>query len=175
MFACEQEGVTPDIMAIAKGLTGGYLPLAATFTTEKIYQNFKGNYASLKTFFHGHTYTGNPLACAAALGSLQVFAREKTLKKLQYKIKLLAELLEQFKNIPQVKSIRQCGFIAALELPDFKYEDKIGIRITQEARRRGLIIRPLGNNIVIMPPLSISNSELKKMMRIIYESIQTTI
>lgn len=175
MFACEHEGVSPDIMAIAKGLTGGYLPLAATLTTENIYNNFKADYVAQKTFFHGHTYTGNPIACAAALGTLEVFRREKTLDKLQAKIELFTKLFNKFRNIPAVKDIRQCGFISAIELADFKYEEKIGIKVIKKAREKGLIIRPLGNNIVIYPPLSIKPKELKKMMGIIYDSIKETV
>jgi adenosylmethionine-8-amino-7-oxononanoate aminotransferase len=172
MFACEHEKVAPDIMALAKGISGGYLPLAATLFTEKIYNNFKGKYESLKTFYHGHTYTGNPLACAAALGSLEVFKKERTLEKLQPKIKLLAELLQRFKAIPAVKDIRQCGFIAALELGDFAYAEQIGHRVCREARSHGLIIRPLGNNIVILPPLAIKKRELKRLIEIVYQSIK---
>lgn len=175
MFACEHENVSPDIMALAKGITGGYLPLAATLFTEKIYHNFKGSYGSLKTFYHGHTYTGNPLACAAALGSLAVFKREHVLERLQPKIKLLNALLEKFRSIPQIKDIRQCGFIAAIELGNYKYEEQIGHKICRKARAKGLIIRPLGNNIVIMPPLSIKNSELETMLNIIFQSIMETV
>lgn len=175
MFACEHEGVSPDIMAIAKGITGGYLPLAATLTTEKIYNNFKGAYGSCRTFYHGHTYTGNPLACAAALGSLEVFKKEKTLEKLQPKIKLLKENLKKFRQLSAVKDIRQCGFIAAIELGDYAYEAAIGHRICKIARSKGLIIRPLGNNIVIMPPLSIKPKELQWMLAVIYKCIEETV
>ncbi|GBR75855.1 adenosylmethionine--8-amino-7-oxononanoate transaminase [Candidatus Termititenax persephonae] len=175
MFACEQEKVSPDIMAVAKGLSGGYLPLAATLTTDKIYDNFKGQYESQRTFYHGHTYTGNPLACAAALASLDLFRREKTLDKVRQNISLLAEGLRRFETIPQVKSVRQCGLIAALELPDYAYRDKIGYRICLQARRRGLLVRPLENNIVILPPLSIQPRELSWLLAVLYQSIQEVV
>lgn len=172
MFACEHEGVTPDIMAIAKGISGGYLPLAATLTTEKIYNNFKGDYASCRTFYHGHTYTGNPLACAAALGSLEVFKKERTLEKLQPKIAQLARELQRFTELSVVKDIRQCGFIAALELGEYTYAEAVGHKVCRAARAKGLIIRPLGNNIVFMPPLSLTSKELMWMLKVIYECIE---
>lgn len=172
MFACEQEGVTPDIMAIAKGISGGYLPLAATLTTEHIYNSFKGTFGSCRTFYHGHTYTGNPLACAAALGSLEVFKKEKTLEKLQPKIQQLARELQRFNQLTVVKDIRQCGFIAAIELGDFSYAAAMGHKVCKAARARGLIIRPLGNNIVFMPPLSLTSKEITWMLKVIYECIE---
>jgi adenosylmethionine-8-amino-7-oxononanoate aminotransferase len=175
MFACEQEKAAPDIMAIAKGLSGGCLPLAATLTTEKIYNNFKGRFESLRTFYHGHTYTGNPLVCAAALASLELFRKEKTLEKVKKNIALLKTELLKFRAIPQVKHIRQCGMIAALELPDYEYKDKIGYKICAAARKYGLLIRPLSNNLVIMPPLSITSGELRWLLNAIYKSIQEVI
>ena len=171
MFACEHEGVTPDIMAIAKGISGGYLPLAATLTTEKIYKNFKGEYVSGRTFYHGHTYTGNPIACAAALGSLQVFKNEKTLARLQPKIEQLARELQRFQKLSCVKDIRQCGFIAAIELGDYPYAAAMGHKVATAARAKGLMIRPLGNNIVFMPPLSLTTREISWMLAVIYDSI----
>lgn len=179
MFACEHEGVSPDIMLLAKSITGGYLPLAATITTDEIFQAFLGEYAQKKTFFHGHTYTGNPLACAAALANLEIFEREKTLEKLPAKIKFLQDELEKFNSLSHVGEVRQRGMMVGIELVheratkrEYAWEEKIGIRVTQEARRRGLIIRPLGNVIVLMPPLSISLDELKKITDITRESIQ---
>lgn len=177
MFACEHEGVRPDLMIVAKGLTGGYLPVAATLTTQKIFDAFLGEHEESRTFYHGHTYTGNPLGCAAANASIDLFKKEKTLQKLQPKIRLLAGKLEQFKKLKHVGDIRQCGFIAGIELvkdkrskEDYLMSEKIGIKVTQEARKRGLIIRPLSNIIVIMPPLCISMVDLGKMLDIIYLS-----
>lgn len=179
MFACEHEGVNPDLMVVAKGLTGGYLPVAATLTTQKIFNAFLGRHEDMKTFYHGHTYTGNPLGCAAGIASIDLFKKEKTLQKLQPKIKLLGRKLQQFKKLKHVGDIRQCGFLAAIELVkdrgtkrDYPLSAKIGIKVIQEARRRGLIIRPLGNIIVIMPPLCITTVELIRMLDIMYQSIR---
>lgn len=172
MFACQQEGVTPDLMAVAKGITGGYLPLAATLTTQKIYDAFKGNYQEKKTFFHGHTYTGNPVACAAALANLDLFEKEKTLQKLGPKIRLLENELKRFETLPHVGEVRQAGFMAGIELAPYAWEEKIGVRVCERARRLGAILRPLGNVIVLMPPLSISAAELKKLLDIVEEAIR---
>lgn len=178
MFACEQEGVTPDLLCLAKGITGGYLPLAATLTTQEIFNGFCAPYGERKAFFHGHTYTANPLACAAALANLRCFQKEQTIKRLQPKIALLRRELESLRSLPQVGDIRQVGFMVGIELMQdpvdgepYPYEAKMGIRTILEARRRGLIIRPLGNVIILMPPLSISNRDLSRMIRIVRESI----
>jgi adenosylmethionine-8-amino-7-oxononanoate transaminase len=172
MFACEHENVKPDILALAKGITGGYLPLSVTLSTEGIYKAFLGKYEEEKTFFHGHSYTGNQLACSAAIANLQIFEKEKTIKKLQEKIKILHQELSEFVNMKYVGNIRQCGFMAAIELvKDNKkmlpLEKETVIRLCYKAREYGLIIRPLGNVIVIMPPLSISIKDLKKMLYVI--------
>ena len=179
MFACEHEGVEPDILCIAKGLTGGYLPLAATLTTNEIYQGFLGEYGEFKTFFHGHTYTGNPLACAAALASIDLFKKEKTLTKLQPKIKLLSKELAAFQTFAHVGEVRQRGFMVGIELvkdkttgEPYPVENKIGIKVALECRNQGLIIRPLGNVIVLMPPLSITPRDLKQMVHIVSSAIQ---
>ena len=179
MFACEHEKVTPDIMALAKGITGGYLPLAATLTTEEIYNAFLGEYRELKTFFHGHTYTGNPLACAAALANIDLFRKEKTILKLQPKIKFLAKELERFKKLPHVGQVRQKGFMVGIELvrnritrDPYPLEDKKGIKVANEARKHGVIIRPLGNVVVMMPPLSISVQDLKRLSDVVFGAIR---
>lgn len=180
MFASDHEKVTPDIMAVAKGLTGGYLPLAATLTRENVYKEFLGDYSEFKTFFHGHTYTANPLACRAALANLKIFRTKKTLEKLQDKIDLLRNRLSSFSNLEHVGDIRQTGFMVGIELVEdratkksYPAEQKIGIRVTREARRRGVILRPLGNVIVLMPPLAITTKELHQLLDITYESIKT--
>jgi adenosylmethionine---8-amino-7-oxononanoate aminotransferase len=175
MFACEQEDVAPDLMCLAKGITGGYLPLAATLTTEAIYEGFLGAPEEYRTFFHGHTYTGNPLACAAALASLDVFERERTIESLQPKITLLEELLAEIATQPEVTEVRSKGFMVAIDLGDHDAALRIGHRVTDEARERGAIIRPLGNTVVIVPPLSISEDELRDLMRICAESIQAAV
>jgi adenosylmethionine-8-amino-7-oxononanoate aminotransferase len=179
MFACEHEGVVPDLMALAKGITGGYLPLAATLATEKIYQGFLGKYEEFKTFFHGHTYTGNPLACAAAIANLEIFEEERVLEHLQPKIQHLAQRLDDFKALTHVGDIRQIGIMVGIELvadraskEAFPLKEKIGHRVILEARKRGVIIRPLGNVIVLMPPLSISIAELDRLCDVTWESIR---
>jgi adenosylmethionine-8-amino-7-oxononanoate aminotransferase len=180
MFACEHEGVRPDIMVLAKGITGGYLPLAATLTTHEVYQAFLGDYHEFKTFFHGHTYTGNPVACAAALANLAVFEKDKTLERLASKIDLLSQRLERFKDLPAVGDVRQQGFMTGIELvaaketkTPFSPQERMGVKVIVEARRRGVIIRPLGDVIVVMPPLSITEGELEELLAVIYQSIRT--
>ena len=180
MFACEHENVRPDLMAIAKGITGGTLPLAATLATDTIYGAFLGEVQDLKTFYHGHTYTGNPVACAAALANLAVFKQERVLNALQPKIKLLKKMLKTFYNLSHVGDVRQCGFMVGIELVEdrdskkpYPLQNKIGQRVILEARRRGVIIRPLGDVIVLMPPLSIGSRALETLVDVVYESIQT--
>jgi adenosylmethionine---8-amino-7-oxononanoate aminotransferase len=172
MFACEQEGVSPDLLCLAKGLTGGYLPLAATLATERIYDAFLGDQAEFKTFFHGHTYTGNPLACAAALASLDVFEQERTLVRIQPKIRLLSDWLAQVEKLPEVREVRQRGLMAAVDLGEHDPELRLGNRVVQEARRRGVIVRPLGDVIVLMPPLSISKHDLRRLVEVVGQSIR---
>jgi adenosylmethionine-8-amino-7-oxononanoate aminotransferase len=172
MFACEQEGVAPDLMCLAKGITGGYLPLAATLTTEEIYAGFLGSYEEFKTFFHGHTYTGNPLACAAALANLDVFEQERTLERLQPKIALLEELLAGVAAMPEVAEVRQKGVMVGIDLGDHDPALQMGHRVTREARKRGAFIRPLSNTIVLMPPLSISEDELRDLVAIAAAAIE---
>ncbi|MCP4680773.1 MAG: adenosylmethionine--8-amino-7-oxononanoate transaminase [Desulfobacterales bacterium] len=179
MFACEHEGVVPDIMALAKGISGGYLPLAATLTTEKIYKGFLADYDEFKTFFHGHTYTGNPLACAVAIANLEIFEEEQVLDKLQAKIEHFTKRLERFKSLDIVGDARQCGFMVGIELvadkdskEPFLPKDRMGHRVIMEARTRGLIIRPLGDVVILMPPLSITTDELDRLCEITYDSIK---
>jgi adenosylmethionine-8-amino-7-oxononanoate aminotransferase len=179
MFACEHEGVSPDILCVAKGLTGGYLPLAATLTTEDVYSGFLGEYHEFRTFFHGHTYTGNPLACSAALASIDLFQREKTLIRLRPKIAWLAKELGRFHKLEHAGEIRQRGFMIGVELvknretkEPYPVAGKIGIRVSLECRKQGLLIRPLGNVIVLMPPLSTSLKDLKRMTDIVYDAVR---
>ena len=171
MFACEQEGVSPDLLCVAKGLTGGYMPLAATLATERIYEAFLGSYSEFKTFFHGHTYTGNPLACAAALASLEVFRRERTLVRLQPKIRLLSESLAEVEEMNEVSEVRQCGLMVGIDLGEHDPELRLGHRVALEARKRGVIVRPLGDVIVLMPPLAISKQDLRRLVDVVAESI----
>jgi adenosylmethionine-8-amino-7-oxononanoate aminotransferase len=172
MFACEQEGVSPDLLCLAKGLTGGYLPLAATLATERIYEGFLGAYEEWRTFFHGHTYTGNPLACAAALANLDAFEDEHTLERLQPKIGQLRELLSHVEAMPEVAEVRACGFMVGIDLGEHDPALRLGHRVTVEARKRGAVIRPLGDVVILMPPLSISAEELEELVRTTAESIE---
>ena len=172
MFACEQERVAPDLMCVAKGLTGGYLPLAATLATERIYEGFLGRHEDFRTFFHGHTYTGNPLACAAAIASLEAFEREGTLLRAQPKIRLLAELLGEVARMPEVAEVRGRGFMIGIDLGEHDPGLRMGHRVTLEARERGAIVRPLGDTVVLMPPLAISKADLRRLVAITVESIR---
>jgi len=165
MFACEQESVSPDLLCLAKGISGGYLPLAATLATEQIYSAFLGQYEQKLTFFHGHTYTGNPLACAAGIASLDLFERYRVLEKLQPKIgRLHARLDEQLRPLKPVVEIRRRGFMVGVELGPYAYEQAIGARVCMDLRARGVILRPLGNVIVMMPPLSITDDEIDRLV-----------
>jgi adenosylmethionine-8-amino-7-oxononanoate aminotransferase len=152
---------------LAKGLTAGYLPLAATLTTDEIWNAFLGDYAESKTFFHGHTYGGNPLGAAVALASLEIFEQEQTLERLQPKIARLAEHLQRIGKLPHVGDVRQRGLIAAIELvrdratkEPYEWSERRGLRACDQARTHGVWLRPLGNVVVIMPPLAITLDEL---------------
>ncbi len=167
MFACEHEQVTPDLLCLAKGLTGGYLPMAATLATDEIHQAFLGDYAESKTFFHGHTYGGNPLGAAVALATLDVFEEEQTLERMPQKVTRLAEHLQRIARLEHVGDVRQCGLIGAVELvrnradkEPYPWTEKRGLQVCDHARGEGVLLRPLGNVLVIMPPLSITLEEL---------------
>ena len=179
MFACDTEGVRPDLMCLAKGITGGYMPVAATLTTEKIYRTFLGRFEEYRAFFHGHTYTGNPLGCAAAIANLDIFKKEKTIKKIQPKIRELAKGLEGLRSLPHVGEVRQKGLMAAVELVRDKKtkrrhqpKSRVGHNVCMEARRHGVIIRPLGDVIVLMPPLSITEGQIRKLVGAVRASIE---
>jgi adenosylmethionine-8-amino-7-oxononanoate aminotransferase len=169
MFACEHEGITPDFLCVAKGLTGGYLPVAATLATEEIWRAFLGDYAQGRTFFHGHTYGGNPLGAAVALATLDVFGEERTLENLPPKITRLAAHLARIAQHPHVGDVRQCGLLAGIELvrdkdskEPFDWREKRGITACRHALDRGVWLRPLANVVVIMPPLAVTLEELDR-------------
>lgn len=171
MFACEHENIKPDIMALAKGITGGYLPLAATLFTEEIYQAFLGLPEENKTFFHGHTYTGNPIACAVALANIKLLQEDNFLVEVQEKAQYLAKLLKTLKHLTHVGDVRQCGFMAGIQLvankesgQHFPVNQRVGRKVILKAREKGVIIRPLGDVIVLMPPLAINKEELKQLV-----------
>jgi adenosylmethionine---8-amino-7-oxononanoate aminotransferase len=175
MFACEHEGVVPDLMALAKGLTGGYLPLAATLTTEEVFNAFLGNYGEFKTFFHGHSYTGNQLGCAAALANLDVFEEERVLEKLSALSGQLSAGLERLRKLPHVVDVRQIGFIAAVELGPYALIDRIGHKVCLEMRERGVLTRPLGNVVPVMPPYCITEAQLERVLTVLAESIREVV
>ena len=179
MFACEHAGATPDLMCVAKGLTGGYLPLAATLATDEIYRAFLGDYAEFRTFFHGHTFTGNPLACAAALASIDLFESEGILEHMGPKIDLVAARLGQMAGLPHVGHVRVKGLMGGIELVKDKAaltpyapEEKMGMRVCLAARRRGLLMRPLGNVIVVMPAPAMPIDLLARQVNIVYAAIR---
>jgi adenosylmethionine-8-amino-7-oxononanoate aminotransferase len=172
MFACDHESVSPDLLCLGKGITGGYLPLAATLATERIYEGFLGSFTDFRTFFHGHTYTGNPLACAAGVATLQTFRAERTLERLAPKIELLRRVLDQrMASLPAVAEVRQRGFMVGIELAPHPPERRMGHRVALNARRRGAIIRPLGDVLVLMPALAISEADLRRLVTITASAI----
>jgi len=179
MFACVHEDVTPDIMVLGKGMTGGYLPLSATITTQEVYDAFLGEYDEFKTFFHGHSYSGNPISCAAALGNLEVFRKYKTLEKLQGKIEFLEQELKEFRGLKHVGDVRNKGLMVGIELVDDKETKKpypanmkMGWKVADLAMEGEVLIRPLGNVVVLMPPIGISLDELKKLLNVTYNAIK---
>ncbi len=179
MFACEHAGVSPDILCLAKGITGGYLPLAATLTSERIFDAFRGAPERGRTFFHGHSYTGNPLGCAAALANLDIFEKDRTLERLQPKIARLWRELEALRGLPWVGEVRGLGFMAGVELiadqrakMPFPPERRMGRRVALAARKRGLAIRPLGDVLVLMPPYCVSEEEIVWMVRAVGEAVE---
>ncbi len=178
LFAVEQDGVLPDILTVAKGITGGYLPLAATVTTEEVFESFLGDHASKRTFFHGHTYAGNPLACAAATASMRLFRERKIVAGLPAKVSALRRALEPALGHPHVGEIRQRGLMVGIELvrdratrAEYEYGLRAGHEVILAARRRGAVLRPLGNVVVLMPPLSLTEAELAELAAIALASI----
>ena len=179
LFACEQEGVSPDLLCLAKGLTGGYLPVAATLATSEIWQAFLGRYEDSRSFFHGHTYGGNPLGCAAALATLEVFEEERTLESLPPKVARLAKHLRRVAEHPHVGGVRQRGLIAGIDLVRnkttgelFPWEERRGLAVCRYALTEGVWLRPLGSTLVVMPPLSITLAELDRICLAVEHGIQ---
>jgi adenosylmethionine-8-amino-7-oxononanoate aminotransferase len=179
MFACEHEGVGPDLLCLAKGVTGGYLPLSATLATDEVYQAFLGEFHEFKTLFHGHTFTGNPLAAAVSLASLEVFEKDRVLENQAAKIELLEARLYEMASHPHVGDVRQRGFMVGIELvadkktrEPFPVARRTGHRVILEARKLGAILRPLGDVLVLMPPLCVTTEELESLCRITSEAIQ---
>lgn len=179
MFAADIAGVRPDFMCLSKGLTAGYLPMGLTLTTQKIYQAFYGDYEKLKTFYHGHTYTANPLSCAAALASLDIFEKEKTLIRVKKLIPMFKQRLTEFSRLPLVGDTRTLGLIGALELvkdkktkEGFSLKERVGLEIYKRGLDSNLLLRPLGNVIYLFLPLCVTEKELDEILDRTYEIIQ---
>jgi adenosylmethionine-8-amino-7-oxononanoate aminotransferase len=178
-FAVEQDGVVPDILTIAKGITGGYLPLAATVTTEAVFESFLGAYEEQKTFFHGHTYAGNPLACAAATASIRLMKERRVIEGLPAKIAALSRALASAARMPHVGEVRQRGLMVGIELvrdratkEEYAYALRAGHQVILEARKLGAILRPLGNVVVLLPPLAMTEAQLEELAAIALASIE---
>ncbi|NOU88917.1 adenosylmethionine--8-amino-7-oxononanoate transaminase [Paenibacillus sp. LMG 31460] len=178
MFACDLENVSPDLMVVGKGLTGGYLPVAATLATDEIYTAFYADYQEQKTFFHGHSYTGNPLGCAVALASLKLFEENNIIEGVRAKASLVENKLAALKERPHIGDIRQKGLMIGIELvrdknsrEPYDWVERIGVRTSMRARELGMLTRPLGNVIVFIPPLVSTEAELESMTDILAESI----
>jgi lysine---8-amino-7-oxononanoate aminotransferase len=178
MFACEHEQISPDIMAIGKGLTAGYLPVAATLTTDQIYQGFYGEFSEFKAFFHGHSFTGNQLGCAVALASLDLFEKDRLLDHVEQSIDLVATRLERFRSLGHAGDVRQVGLMVGIELVEdrstkapYAPADGIGFQVCSRARDLGLVTRPLGDVVTFLPPLATSHSDLLAMLDILGTAI----
>jgi adenosylmethionine-8-amino-7-oxononanoate aminotransferase len=169
MFAIEHEAVVPDMVVLAKGLSGGYLPLAITLVSEKLFSAFDGSVAEGKALAYGHSFTGNALGCAAAKASLEIFETEKVLEALQPKIQHLSEALASLRQVPGVVEVRQCGFIAGIELDEG--EPRFAAEVCIEARQHGLLTRPIRNVVVLMPPLCITIDQLTQAVKALRASI----
>lgn len=178
MFACEHEQVEPDLMAVAKGLTGGYLPVAATLATEEIYEAFYADYTEMKTLFHGHSYTGNQLGCAVALENLRLFESERLLEQVNEKADWMRKQLERIADLQHVGEVRQLGMIAGVEVvknretrEPYPWQERVGYRISLKMRELGMLTRPMGDTIVFMPPLASSKDDISAMVSIMEQAI----
>lgn len=186
MFACEHEGVEPDLMCLAKGITGGYLPLAATLATDEVYESFLGEAGEHKTFYHGHTYTGNALGCAASLASLELFEENGIIESLGEKVGVIKEALAGIKSLGYVGDVRQCGMMAGVELVrdkasppsadfaslNFESEDMVGAKVCAAMRAKGVMLRPLGDVVVLMPAVAIGVDLLKELLGVVRDTIE---
>ena len=172
MFACEHAGISPDFMTLSKGLTGGYLPLSVVMTTDEVYSAFYCDYTEYKAFLHSHSYTGNPLACSAALATLELFEQEDVIGNNREKSRYIWERAEKIAALPNVKEIRQQGMITAIELQGYSAEERVGISVYRYALSRGVLLRPLGHVVYFMPPYTISYEEIDKMVDVALEGIR---
>jgi adenosylmethionine-8-amino-7-oxononanoate transaminase len=181
LFACQQENVQPDFVCLAKGLTGGYLPMAATLTTRQVFNAFLGEYHEFRTFFHGHSYTANQLGAAAGLASLEILQSEKSIRSRQTLEKNLRTELQSLWSLPNVGDIRQVGLVVGIELvknwrtrTPFELRERAGIRVCEAMAARGVLTRPIGNVLVLMPPYCTTPAQLKKMVATIHRSVSVT-
>ncbi|NPU90625.1 MAG: adenosylmethionine--8-amino-7-oxononanoate transaminase [Gammaproteobacteria bacterium] len=179
LFACEQAGITPDFLCLSKGLTGGYLPLCAVLTTDTIYDMFYADYASLRGFLHSHSYTGNPLACAAALATLDIFRDDNVLEQNQKLIRKMQQATTHFKDHPHVADVRQTGMILAIELvknkttrEPYPWQERRGLRVYQLGLDQGALLRPLGSVVYFMPPYVITEDQIDWLAQVAWEGIQ---
>ena len=173
MFACEHADISPDFMTLSKGLTGGYLPLSVVMTTDDVYNAFYCDYNEHKAFLHSHSYTGNPLACAAALATLEIFEKNDILGENEKKRLYIIEKLEMFLGLQNVKEIRQQGMVTAIELKGYEASERVGLKIYEYALTQGVLLRPLGHVIYFMPPYIITYEEIDKMIEVAYRGIQS--
>ena len=171
MFACEHAQITPDFMTLSKGLTGGYLPLSVVMTTDEVYSAFYCDYNEYKAFLHSHSYTGNPLACSAALATLELFEKEDVIGNNEKKSRYILERAAKIAELSNVKEIRQQGMITAIELKGYSAEDRVGISVYKYALTQGVLLRPLGHIVYFMPPYTISYEEIDKMVDVAWEGI----
>jgi adenosylmethionine-8-amino-7-oxononanoate aminotransferase len=178
MFACEHEQVEPDLMCLAKGITGGYLPLAATMISDEIDEAFCGALEERKTFFHGHTYTGNPLACAAALASLDLFAKNDLIARSRDMAKVITSKLKPLQECPNVLDIRQRGLMTGIEIcqdrasaQPFDFASQIGHKLCDAMRAKGVIVRPLGSVLILMPMPAMQMENLERLLDVVVETI----
>ena len=172
MFACEHADISPDYMTLSKGLTGGYLPLSVVMTTNEIYQAFYCDYNEHKAFLHSHSYTGNPLACSAALATLEIFEKQNILEENEKKRLYIEKKLKDFIILPNVKEVRQQGMVTAIELQGYASDERIGLKLYTYALTQGVLLRPLGHIIYFMPPYIITYDEIDKMMQVAYDGIK---
>jgi len=171
MFACEQAGITPDYLVLSKGLTGGYLPLSVVLTTDEVYSAFYCDYKLYKAFLHSHSYTGNALACAAANATLDLFESENIIERNKETSQYIASKLAKFESLANVKLVRQCGMVAAVELDGYDASERIGLKVYQYGLDHGVLLRPLGNIVYFMPPYIITREEIDVMMDTAYDAI----
>ncbi len=178
LFACEQANITPDFLILSKALTGGYLPMAAILTTNQVYQAFYDEYDTMRAFLHSHTYTGNPLACAAALATLDIFAQDNVIEKNQVLAKCMGDATKHLQDHPHVAEVRQTGMILAIEMvkdkatkEPFAWQERRGLKVFQHAMGKGALLRPLGNVVYFIPPYVITPEQIQSVAEVATEGI----